>query len=153
MGEEEKYDDEPKEDKPQDDDAKNEEKDDGKTKMLYRIYDRDSDVPKKVHNKNNERLSKVDKDWKYNITLGDLEFREITHYDNKKEELWFPMEEYPDDYNQDASADKKYDDKKKDDKKKKDKKKKKKETPPRKVFVALKVKRVSAVDNIAETFR
>merc|ERR1712228_568387 len=89
----------------------------------------------------------------YNITLGDLEFREITHYDNKKEELWFPMEEYPDDYNQDASADKKYDDKKKDDKKKKDKKKKKKETPPRKVFVALKVKRVSAVDNIAETFR
>eukprot|EP01084_Bolivina_argentea_P074074 134400_1 len=29
----------------------------------------------------------------------------------------------------------------------------KKQTPPRKVFVALKVKRVSAVDNVAETFR
>merc|ERR1719361_1600003 len=38
-------------------------------------------------------------------------------------------------------------------KRKKIKKRKKKETPPRKVFVALKVKRVSAVDNIAETFR
>lgn len=116
-----------------------------KSQVIYRIYDRDQKVPKKVHNDKWEELNKVDPNWKYNITLGDLEFRKITHYDGTEETLWFPMEKYPDDYEPDG------DEKKDDDKKKK--KKGKKPVPPRKVFIALKVKRVSAVDNIAETVK
>lgn len=108
------------------------------SELITRIFDRDQEVPQKVHNPNKDhRLNTVDPDWKYNMTLGDLELRKITHYDGKEETLWFPMEKYPDDYF------------KSDD----DKQKKKKAKPPRKVFVSLKVKRVSAVDNIHETFR
>ena len=110
------------------------------SELIYRIYDHQQQVPKKVHSKKSDRLNKVDPKWKYNITLGDMEFRKITHYDGTEETLWFPMEEYPKDYQDPA-----------DEEGKDNKKKKKKKTPPRKVFVALKVKRVSAVDNIAET--
>lgn len=127
------------------DDSKEESKDPNETIILQTIFDRDQTVPKIVHNKDpNHTLNSVDKDWKYNMTLGDIQLRTITHYDGKKETLWFPLEEYPKEY---------YPEEKSDDDDKKKKKKKKKETPPRKVFVALKVKRVSAVDNIAETVK
>jgi len=128
------------------------------SKVLYTVYDKDQPVPKKVHNQVKPDLNTVDQQWKYNITIGDVQLREITHFDGKKETLWFPLEDYPDDYVDpfDEADDKKKDKGGKgggDDDKKKKKKKKKKQAPPRKVFVALKVKRLSAVDNIAETFR
>merc|ERR1712130_434183 len=75
--------------------------------LIHQIFDRDSSVPKKVHNDEYTRLNEVDKDWKYNITLGDLELRKITHYDGTEETLRFPMEEYPDDYKPDGDDDNK----------------------------------------------
>eukprot|EP01083_Nonionella_stella_P108188 314366_1 len=105
--------------------------------LIRRLYDRDQQVPSVVFKDNPEyELGKVDHDWKYNITMGDLELKTVTLCDGEKKTLWFPLEEYPDEYFGDDQG-----------------KKKKKDLPPRKVFVALKVKRVSAVDNIAETFR
>eukprot|EP01083_Nonionella_stella_P108189 314368_1 len=106
----------------------NESKDDSNTILVRRLYDRDQQVPKVVQNKEDPDhiLNTVDKNWNYNITMGDMELRTITLYDGTKETLWFPMEEYPDQSDT---------------------------LPLRKVFISLKVKRVSAVDNIAETFR
>mmetsp|Transcript_39528 Transcript_39528/g.63241 ORF Transcript_39528/g.63241 Transcript_39528/m.63241 type:complete len:600 (+) Transcript_39528:41-1840(+) len=115
--------------------------------LIRRLYDKDQKVPKVVHSKDEKsRLNEVDPNWKYNITVGDLELRKITHYDGTEETLWFPMEKYPKDWVDPAEEDAPKDDKKK-------KKKGKPPTPPRKVFIAMKIKRVSAVDNIAETFR
>ena len=68
------------------------------TTGIWNGLDKDQNVPKKIHSQQSERLNKVDPKWKYNITLGDLEFRKITHYDGTEETLWFPMEEYPKDY-------------------------------------------------------
>eukprot|EP01083_Nonionella_stella_P179832 639562_1 len=105
--------------------------------VITRIYDRDQTIPEKVHCKKlgEEHLNQVDRNWKYNITLGDIELRRITHFDGTQETLWFPMERYPDDY--EFGKDEKG----------------KALTPPRKVFVSLKVKRVCDVSNINETFR
>lgn len=128
-------------------------------KVIYQVFDTEQKIPDKVQGKGPNALNEVDPEWKYNITLGDMEFRRIVHDQSlvdakvvKKpvEELWFPMERYPDDYDpalgirvgsggtagtKDTSS----------------KKKGKPEKPPRKVFVAFKVKRVSDVDNIKET--
>jgi len=138
-----------------------EDADDGGPRVLYRLYDFEQEIPKKVHGKEAGSLNNVDLKWRYNITLGDMEFRRIVHDDrlveakavkNKVEEIWFPMEQYPDGYDPpnpmniemdppSAEMDQP------------DEPNKRAMKPDRKVFVALKVKRVSDVDNIKETFR
>ena len=98
------------------------EKEDENSTVLVRLLDKDQDVVEKTKNKKNKesKLNKVDPDWDYNITMGDVEKRRIKNLPgkdpDKEYELWFPIKD-----------------------------------SVRKVFIALKVKRVSDVDNVAET--
>ena len=99
-------------------------KDNPDSEVLYELPDEKQDVVEKT--KNSKRpdsiLNKVDPDWDYNITIGDVEKRRIKNLPGKDPndtlDLWFP-----------------------------------KKGSVRKVFIALKVKRVSDVDNVAETVK
>eukprot|EP01084_Bolivina_argentea_P242232 406429_1 len=113
------------------------------TNILYRLYDRDQNIPKKCIG-SDSTLTKVYPTWKYNMTMGDMEKRLITHYDGKQETLWFPLEEYPDDYEVMKSEN--------EDSNKKKKRRKTKVRPLKKVFVAFKIKRISDINEADETF-
>ena len=114
---------------------------DNKSKLITILLDKDQEIPRKVPNWGGEHddddFPTLPTDHPMNPTMGDVELREIRHTDGEIETLWFQID--PDQWPSD-------DDGAKIEKGKK--KKKRRIKPRRKLFVSLKVKRISDVDSV-----